>query len=88
MAGGATLPWVPALSKSEQPEMPLGFYWGGEVAAALAAGYAKFTFIVFSWYPLLVLLGPSSSFSYSTGTSTGEDDESVALGLARSFLGS
>ena len=84
MAGWVTPPRASALALygSEQPEMLFGFYGGGDVVMALAAGYANLAFIVFSQCPLLLLLGSLESLYSSASTGTGKYDDSVDLGLA------
>ena len=86
MAGGATLPRLLESSELEHLEIPFCFNGGEEVAVASVAGYAKLAFVVFSWFSLLVLLGSSPSFSYSTGTGTIEDDDLVDLGAVQMLL--
>ena len=61
---------------------------GGGVTTDSAAGYTKLTFAVFYRCHLLVLIGLLSSFSSSTGTGTGKENDLVALGIAQSFRGS
>ena len=80
MAGGATLPRALSLYESDQTESPFGLYWEREVAVALAAGYAKIAFSMLSWCPLLELIG-LLLYLYSS-TSTGHDDDLVALEVA------
>ena len=87
MAGGATLPWVLTLSESEQPEIPFGFYRGGEFSASSASGYSNLAFTVFYQFPLIVILCAFFFFYSSTGTGTSKDDDLVALGAEQSFLG-
>ena len=82
MVVGGTLPQSLVLSKSEHPEMTLGFYGGGEVAADLESRYAKHTFYIFYLCPPLLFLISLLLFSSSTSTSTGKDYDSVDLGMA------